>query len=386
MTVNLKKFLSKILNILFNNLCEFAFNFGKELKYNKKSFIEIALYKLIEVITNCNVLAHKSLSLHQINTKKKNYLVIKKKTFLSNHAILIQGPIYNNFTIESIKILKNQNPKVKIFFSTWKNENRETLVQIKKLVDEIILNDSSKMDPGHINMNLQIKTTASGLLKLKKIGFKYVLKMRSDEFVSVYNICQKFERLLENFPQKKITNNSLQKKRLVILETHIFNSWHIPDRLMFGNIDDLLNYWHIEPCSITNYNKIYPYTNLNFKKDKLSNFYKYGSVEHYLATQYCKKINFNFKNDIFTWLKFLSEKTIIVDREMIGHHWPKHDHMKFSKYKHFINPTIEDCFVNFKLWLRLYDCFYDVYNKDFEKIFNKYNFLDSCKVLKLKII
>jgi hypothetical protein len=382
MIINFKKYLSKILNILFNNLNEFLFNFGKTFKYNKKSFIEIALYNLIEVITSCNVLVHKSLSLHQINIKKNTYPVIKNKTYLSNYAILIQGPIYNNFTIESIKILKNQNPKVKIFFSTWKNENREALVQIKKLVNGIILNDSSKMDPGHINMNLQIKTTANGLLKLKKIGFKYVLKMRSDEFVSVYNVCEKFGQLLEKFPQKEIPNNSLQKKRLIILEAHIFNNWHIPDRLMFGNTDDLLNYWNIEPCSISNYNKIYPYAHLNFKKDKLSNFYKYGSVEHYLATQYCKKINFSCKNDIFSWLKFLSEKTIIVDREMIGHHWPKHDHMKFYKYNYFSNPTIEDCYVNFKLWLRLHNWFYDVYNKDFERIFNKNSFLDSCKVLK----
>ena len=32
--------------------------------------------------------------------------------------------------------------------------------------------------------------------------------------------------------------------------------------------------------------------------------------------------------------------------------------------------------------LRLHNWFYDVCNKDFEKIFNKNSFLDSCKVLK----
>lgn len=362
------------INYIFNFFFKIFFNLGKKHRSQKVDFIEICIYKFIEIITNSNIIAVKSVSLLETMQKKKLSTLAYSKS-ANKYAILVQGPIYKDFSLDSIKILKNQNPNTAIYFSTWDYENKKILTQISHIVDKIIINKSYNKDPGHLNINLQIITTSNGLLQIKRDNFKYALKMRSDEFISSYRVCEKLNNLLKIFPLKK--NNHSLKKRIITFEAHIFSSWHLPDRFMFGYIDDLLKFWNTNMCTTKSYKKIYPYDGLDFKNDTFSKFNKYGSVEHYLTTNFCRKIKIDPKNNIYAWLKFLSEKIIIIDRESIGHQWPKHDHMKFAKYNFFKKSTFEDSFIDFKTWFRLNNNFNNIYKKKMEKIFNNKNFYDE---------
>jgi hypothetical protein len=370
----IKKKIINYLDIIFNFLFKAFYSLGKKYQAKKIDFIEICIYKFIEIITKSYVVVHKNVSLKE-TIKKQDAASDAKFKNTNKCAILVQGPIYKEFTLESIKILRNQNPRTAIYFSTWDNENKKILSSISNYADHIILNKSDNSDPGHLNMNLQIKTTSNGLLQIKKDKFKYALKMRSDEFISSYNVCEKLKDLLEIFPIKK--NNSSLKKRIITLEVHLFSSWHVPDRFMFGRVEDLLKFWNINSCTIETYQKIYPLNGLNDKKDFFSKFHKYGSVEHYLTTKFCHKINFFPENKVHTWLKFISTKLIIIDRESIGHQWPKHDHMKFAKYNFFKRPIFLDSYIDFKIWFRLYNNFNNVYKKNFEKIYSQKCFLDK---------
>jgi hypothetical protein len=175
----IKKKIINYLNIIFNFLFKAIYKLGKKYQSKKIDFIEVSIYKFIEIITKSYIVVHKSVSLKETIQKRDTTNDVKFKS-LNKCAILVQGPIYTEFTLDSLKILRNQNPRTAIYFSTWDNENKKLLSHISNYVDHIILNKSDNSDPGHLNMNLQIKTTSNGLLKIKKDKFKYALKMRSD--------------------------------------------------------------------------------------------------------------------------------------------------------------------------------------------------------------
>lgn len=137
-------------------------------------------------------------------------------------AIVIQGG--SNNVVEQKKAWKGFN----IIFSTWTNDifkyNEE---------DIVVLNDLPG-NSGPANFNYQIQSTLAGLYKAKELGYKHILKLRSDLIPTN----------AENF--------------ISLLQPNKFNflCWHehevypncegyLVDYLMSGPIDDLIKMWEI---------------------------------------------------------------------------------------------------------------------------------------------
>lgn len=139
---------------------------------------------------------------------------------MEDFVVLIQGGI--DFLPKQKEIWKGYN----IIFSTWKGNEKHFDEN-----DIVIFNDFP-LDPGPANVNLQLISTINGLQKAKELGFKKILKIRSD----------------------LIPTNVTKFINLLNFEKLNFLCWHghevypdcpgyLVDYLMAGEIDQMIKLW-----------------------------------------------------------------------------------------------------------------------------------------------
>ena len=136
-------------------------------------------------------------------------------------AIIMQGPILydHDFTIETIKLYLRNFPNCPIIVSTWDYEAPNTLNIIENLGCIVIKNTIPQIkDYAHVNY--QIKSTRTGLQKAKELGYKYVIKTRTDQRMYETNIAEFLFNILDKFPLD--ASIKAQKQRLVTLSLNTF--------------------------------------------------------------------------------------------------------------------------------------------------------------------
>lgn len=159
-------------------------------------------------------------------------------------AILMQGPLAP-YTPMAIELTRHAAPDTPIIVSTWKTENPELLQQCKPLVDDIILAElPENSGPNGMNLFRQQKGVLSGLQELKKKGFEFALKTRTD--TSLYG------NLNTDILEKSIRPShglryGLENKILFSgLESWRYIPFQLTDQYFFGLIDDLMRYWSFD--------------------------------------------------------------------------------------------------------------------------------------------
>ena len=98
---------------------------------------------------------------------------------------------------------------------------------------------------GYKNINLQSVSSKNAILLAKKLGCKYVLKTRSD--IRIYSSDFK-DYLIDLIKFYKINRsiNLRQKERIITTSfTLRYRLYGISDMILFGNINDLYNYFNI---------------------------------------------------------------------------------------------------------------------------------------------
>ena len=288
------------------------------------------------------------LSLLSITGKYWTYKIYSKtgSGFLSklskDIAIVIQGPLNNdnNFTFETIKLYKKNIPNAKIIFSTWelpKALERE----LKELNVSVIVNQKPK-NPGIFNINLQIATSKSGILLAKKLGFKHVLKTRSDQRINHPNFDIYLFNLLSSFPLKSNITN--QKERIIglSLNTFKYRLYGISDMFLFGHIDDMLNYWDVEFDDRSDTNEERMNAGATF-----GSYSRWRVCEVYLCTKFLKKIGYETNYTLLDSYKVLGNRFLILDYEAIDLYWHKYTTNQ-SRYK---VDGIYDPQISFNDWL-----------------------------------
>jgi hypothetical protein len=147
-----------------------------------------------------------------------------KREFVNNDVcMVVQGPItYAN------KIVQTYNDfKKNVIIST--TEKSEKL--LNPLIDNgfiVIINDLAEIS-GKLNFNNQVKNTFEGIKKSKELGFKYVLKIRSDIFI---DDIPKFLNLLDG-------NN------IYFTAYHNHDGGYLCEHMLFGSTDFMLKLWDI---------------------------------------------------------------------------------------------------------------------------------------------
>jgi hypothetical protein len=249
-------------------------------------------------------------------------------------AIVIQGPIKKerNFTFETVKIYKKHFPDATIILSTWEGE------KIPAGLDcEILLNKKPAYQ-GHTHINMQIESTKNGMMRAKELGFKYVIKTRTDQRIYAPNVKEFLFNLINTFPLK----HPVQKQRLITPSLFVWKNipYSLHDMWMFGTIDDMLLYWSPE------------YDNRTF--DEYKEIGKNPADPRgalYFNAEFLKKLGMRIDmNPKASW-ELYAKHFCIIDKEMIDLYWGKYNDLEFPNLHYYPHGGVE---ISFKDWFNLY--------------------------------
>ena len=298
----------------------------------------------------------------------KDFILESTCEISEKFAVIIQGPIEENadFLKNTLKIYKKIFKNSLIIISTWESEDKEL---IKELYDEnihIILNDDKKIKKSRSNINKQIVSTNVALNFAKTQNVKYCLKTRTDHRVYNNNLETFLISLIKTFPVKE---NKLIKSRILVppMGTFKFFLYHLTDLMMFGETEDLINYWDKE-----NYD-------VGLEKMGLSekNYFINDTPlcpETFLCSRFIGKIEDDLTWDLENWWRCLRDYFCIIDNSSLDSLWFKYEWEVEYRYLKTYSDKISRT-VDFHEWLSLYNNSknnWQLYSKEHEK-FEEFN-------------
>lgn len=170
----------------------------------------------------------------------------------ANVGVILQGPMdkHENFTLNTVEMLRHVYPNIKIVLSTWFGEvnerEKERLTEISVVLLE---NQSCAAEDfgkgrkiGHLNN--QLLSSLEGINELTNSEVDYVLKMRTDVRLYKYDFIPYFLNVMSVFP----CENFVQKKRLInvaLSNTLASVPFHMSDFIWFGTIEDMKKLYSI---------------------------------------------------------------------------------------------------------------------------------------------
>ncbi len=266
-------------------------------------------------------------------------------------AIVMQGPIIydQDFTLETIKIYKKLFPQVIIILSTWDYEKKEYIEEIKKETEEVLLNKVPS-EKGVQNINFQIVSSLSGIKRAKELDVEYVFKTRTDQRIYGVNSLEYLVNILEKF---SAVGDYRQKKRIIgcSLNSFKYRMYGISDMNLFGQIDDLFNYWDIN--LVDNQGTTYaPEAKFN---------------EVHLATSFLKRIGCEVKWTLEDSWRTFADCFAIVDEQSLDIYWYKYARMKEYRYVRYDSER-NDQEMTFREWFNIYTGLQNKSSVDLNKI------------------
>ena len=283
-------------------------------------------------------------------------------------AVIIQGPIKENsdFLKHTLKIYKKIFKNSLIIVSTWEDENKELIEELHGENIHIILSDDKEIKKSRSNINKQIISTNVALNFAKTQNVKYCLKTRTDQRIYNNNLETFLISLLKTFPVKE---NKLIKSRILVppMGTFKFFLYHLTDLMMFGETQDLINYWDKE-----SYDVGLKKMGLNEKKFFINDTPL--CPETFLCSRFISKIEDNVVWDLENWWRCLRDYFCIIDNSSLDSLWFKYEweveYRYIKTYSDKISRTID-----FHEWLSLYNNYknnWHLYSNEHEK-FEEFN-------------
>jgi len=263
-------------------------------------------------------------------------------------AVIIQGPIKENsdFLKHTLKIYKKIFKNSLIIVSTWEDENKELIEELHDENIHIILSDDKEIKKSRSNVNKQIISTNVALNFAKTQNVKYCLKTRTDQRIYNNNLETFLISLLKTFPVKE---NKLIKSRILVppMGTFKFFLYHLTDLMMFGETQDLINYWDKE-----SYDVGLKKMGLNEKKFFINDTPL--CPETFLCSRFIGKIEDNVIWDLENWWRCLRDYFCIIDNSSLDSLWFKYEwEVEYRYLKTYSDKTSRT--VNFHEWLSLYN-------------------------------
>jgi hypothetical protein len=231
-------------------------------------------------------------------------------------AIVIQGPLidFSSFTARVVSFYRRTYPKAILILSTWSNANPAMLGAIARDVDQVILSDLPE-NAGPRNINLQIVSSAAGILAASRYDVDFVFKTRSDQALLNPYFLPALNELLNDYPAGKGMGSAT---RIVAFAdgTALEKPFYCSDLLVGGSKSDMLSFWDRTESLVSS-------------EISVSNYSNMGSNEQYLCFNFAHRINSELDFDLPSWLFFVRSKLLAVDHEMSGLFWPKYDSTKY---------------------------------------------------------
>lgn len=280
----------------------------------------------------------------------------KKILGFQNVGIVFQGPLTkeDNFTLNSIALIRKNYPDIVLVLSTWKNELTEKERNILNNLHCIIIesesfggeNKGEKQKIAHLNN--QILSTKKGLVELNNKGCTYALKVRSD--LRIYKI--DFVLMLINQLRMVELVDGNKNKLLNVAFSNSFANipFHMSDFIWFGRTKDMMELYSIpyrtekelkyirekvsdkeffqhhqklfNEAMHTNFvldNERAWYSQLDFDEKFLMLFHE----EIYVPLHYYFNIGERSGNLMADYYEFLKNKVVVIDDDELQIYWKK---------------------------------------------------------------
>ncbi len=347
--LRLKYILYKIFGNLYLSLRSLVKKF-----YTKFDFFKNNLNKKIEhqsiidkesgfVIDNTK---NNYLTFHLRPKKAENFNLESTCKIDEKIAIIIQGPIQEKFDFlkNTLEIYKKIFKNSIIIISTWKSEDIEKINTLKDENIYILFNDEPEKSQS--NIDHQIFSTNIALKFAINHNAKYSIKTRADVRLNKSNLETFFISLIKTFPVK---SNSLIKSRIVVpsLITFKFRIFSLSDIVMFGETNDLLQYFDIELFRDG-------LKKFDLDEKKLLKNETPVVAEIFLCARFINKLDNSISWNLESWWDSLKNYFCIIDNSSLDLFWHKYD----WNYEYRYIRTYSDKFaraVDFQDWLSLYN-------------------------------
>lgn len=262
--------------------------------------------------------------------KTGNQVIVLPKDISVIHqdfAIVLQGPpaFDDDFTYESILLYKKIFPGVKIILSTWRNIDNSYIEKVKKVDCYVVLNDLPQKT-GRGNVNYQVKSSRTGILKAKELGCRYVIKSRTDQRIYNSSLCNFIEALLTKFP----SNIPNQKKRIVILQGStgcMFLPYYIADFFYAGSVEDMLKLfdeYEEDKYNFKNRDEIDRYDLQCYENNPLGKALHCCAPQNIIMEKYASEIGYIPDYTVKQYWDFVRDGLIGITVEQIGLFWRKY--------------------------------------------------------------
>ena len=289
--------------------------------YRNKIFIAIKysliLFKSIIQFsdTKITILKRPKLSKHVSRSPSFDY---------SDFSICFQGPFYDPFTLDTIKIYRKMFGNIAIILATWKDTlDNKIISELTKLDVEILSLQHPKTPftfvKGFNATTLQIFSTLEALKRSKERKILFAVKHRTDQ------------RALEPdwlyrlyFLQKKFTNkNDILIDRILVVASSTMKNriYGIGDQFHFGYTEDLLKFWNL-PYFIDGIDEL-----VNNEQQTSPFVINDTAVfsETYLMSKFLKTNGYKLKWTLEDYWSALQKYFLIFDDSYIDFTWEKYD-------------------------------------------------------------
>ena len=261
-------------------------------------------------------------------------------------AVIIQGPIQEKFDFlkNTLEIYKKIFKNSIIIISTWKSEDIEKINTLKDKDIYILFNDEPEKSQS--NIDHQIFSTNMALKLAINHNAKYSIKTRADVRLNKSNLETFFISLIKTFPVK---SNSLIKSRIVVpsLITFKFRIFSLSDIVMFGETNDLLQYFDLELFRDG-------LKKFDLNEKKLLKNETPVVAEIFLCARFMNKLDNSINWNLENWWDSLKNYFCIIDNSSLDLFWYKYD----WNYEYRYIRTYSDKFaraIDFQDWLSLYN-------------------------------
>lgn len=261
----------------------------------------------------------------------------------SSLAVIMQGALAraNQFTLETVRLYKQNFPLASLIVSTWDTENEADLRALED-AGAIVVTSPPPTTPCFCFMNHQIRSTWAGIEKACQLGAKYALKTRTDQRYYETGISAFCFNLLSSFPLAPHVTG--QKARLVSLgfNTFKYRLYDVSDMFLFGTIEDVKLFWD---CPFEERAEFPSFVTLR-------EYCKLRPSEIFFVTHFLEKMGCEPKYTLADSWRVYAERFCIVDEHSLGFYWPKYSNATF-RWRNFWGeyPELEE--LTFKEWLAL---------------------------------
>lgn len=292
----------------------------------------------------------------------------------SSCCIVMQGPlrIEEDFTLETVRFYKKEYPNVLVIVSTWNGEDDDTLLQLRKEPNCVLIQNKLPESPGDGNINFQRVSSYYGMCEAIRHNKKYVLKTRTDTRITMPGI---FDSLVFMLKANPICEGSVQNERVIFFNASAFLPFNESGTFYFGEANDLKLMFSDKKAAEIKYKNGYNGNLFSTNNITYRQLFEKGSSLMDFPKFFFKEVGEKVECKIDLWWDICGRRAICLPVAYLRPLWVKYDYNhENSDFLWLFRRSImgscglDNTMINFGMWN-------DMMNKELKIESDKYEYL-----------